>query len=132
MKIGFTCGAFDLMHPGHILLFQYAKQRCDRLIVGLHTDPTIDRPIEKRKPTQTTLERYIQLKGCAYIDEIVPYDTERDLLNYLLLGHVNVRFIGEDYRSRSFTGDDLDIEIIYTPRRHDYSSTFFVEKIYNR
>lgn len=129
MIVGFTCGAFDLMHPGHLILFEYASERCDKLIVGLHTDPSIERPTTKRRPIQTTLERYLQLKSCRWIDEIIPYDTERDLTNFLKLGVINRRFIGNDYIDKRFTGDELPIEVCYVPRAHDYSSTFFVNKI---
>lgn len=129
MVVGFTCGAFDLFHPGHVMLMKYARERCDRLIVGLHTDPTIDRPHQKRVPAQSTMERFIQLKSCTFIDEIFPYDTERDLRNFLSLGIVSRRFIGEDYRNRRFTGDDLPVEVVYVPRAHDWSSTYFVEKL---
>lgn len=124
-RVGFTCGAFDLMHPGHVLLFQYARERCDKLIVGLHTDPSAERTY-KKKPVQTTMERFLQLKSCAYIDEIFPYDTERDLENFLKFGMVNVRFIGDDYKNRRFTGDELPIELVYVPRAHDYSSSALV------
>lgn len=123
--VGFTCGSFDLFHPGHVMLLKYARDRCDELVVGLQTDPTIDRP-HKRKPTQTTMERFIQLKACSFVGQIFPYDTERDLLNFLKLGIVDRRFIGEDYRHKRFTGDDLPIELVYVPRDHDWSSTYFV------
>ena len=125
-SVGFTCGAFDLMRPGHVFLFKYASDNCDKLIVGLHTNPSVERNY-KRKPIQTTMERYLQLKACAYVDEVFPYDTERDLENFLKLGVVNVRFIGEDYKGKRFTGDQLPIEVIYAPRAHDYSSSALIE-----
>lgn len=122
MKVGFTCGAFDLCHAGHVLALAEAKQHCDYLIVGLHTDPTIDRK-EKNRPIQTTFERYVQLKGCAFVDEIVPYDTEHDLLNLLKSHKIDVRFVGGDYIGKDFTGKELDIPVVYTTRTHDYSTT---------
>ena len=129
MKIGFTCGAFDLLHPGHLLMFEYAKQHCDVLRVGLHTDPSIDRPKTKRKPVQTVFERYLQLKACANVDEVIPYETERDLLNYLRTQRVDIRFLGDDYRHKNFTGIELEIPIVFCPRTHDYSSTYLFEKV---
>jgi glycerol-3-phosphate cytidylyltransferase len=132
MKIGFTCGAFDLFHAGHVLMLSEAKEKCDWLIVGLHTDPSIDRPETKRKPVQSTLERHIQLKGCRFVDEIIPYDTEHDLLNILLTHKINYRFIGGDYYGKSFTGDDLKhFDIVYTSRYHDYSSSELIERVKN-
>ena len=81
MKIGFTCGAFDLFHPGHVLMLAEAKEKCDWLIVGLHTNPNVERPDTKGKPIQSMYERWVQLRGCRFVDEIIPYDTEHDLLN---------------------------------------------------
>ena len=79
MKVGFTCSCFDLLHAGHILMLKDAKAQCDKLIVGLQTDPTIDRP-EKNKPIQSYEERYIQLEAVKYVDEIIKYDTEEDYI----------------------------------------------------
>ena len=104
MKIGFTCGAFDLLHAGHVVMLKEAKQNCDYLIVGLQTDPTLDRQ-EKNKPIQSMYERYIQLQAIKYIDEIIPYDTEKSLLDLLESTPINIRFVGEDYENRSFTGE---------------------------
>jgi glycerol-3-phosphate cytidylyltransferase len=127
MKIGFTCGAFDLVHAGHIAMFQYCKQHCDYLIVGLHTDPSIDRPRTKNRPIQTSFERWLQLTGCKYIDDVVPYDTEHDLNNLLGILDINVRFIGEEYAHQEYTGKktckDRGIDIVFTPRAHSYSSS---------
>ena len=97
MKIGFTCSTFDLFHAGHIMMLKEARTQCDYLIVGLQTDPTIDRPREKNKPVQSVFERYEQLKACKYIDEILVYETEDDLLNILLSYPINVRILGEEY-----------------------------------
>jgi glycerol-3-phosphate cytidylyltransferase len=122
MKIGFTCGAFDLLHAGHILMLEEAKSNCDWLVVGLHTDPTIDRP-EKNKPIQSTFERYLQLISLEAVDEIIPYDTEKDLLNLLANSEIDIRFLGEDYAEKPHTGFGLGIPIHYCKRRHTYSST---------
>lgn len=127
MKVGFTCGAFDLFHAGHVHMLGQASNHCDTLIVGLHTDPTIDRK-EKNKPIQTVYERYIQLIGCKYVTNVVPYDTELDLCNMLATLPINIRFIGEDYLgSTNITGEDLckqlNIEIKYLSRRHSYSTS---------
>ena len=126
--IGFTCSCFDLLHAGHILMLQDAKSRCDKLIVGLQTDPTIDRP-EKNKPIQSYEERYIQLEAVKYVDEIIKYDTEEDLYKKLLDINPDVRILGSDYIGKSFTGDDLDIEIYYHERKHNYSTTNLRGKI---
>lgn len=122
MKTGFTCGAFDLLHTGHILMLQEARGQCDFLIVGLQTDPSRDRP-EKNRPTQSVFERYIQLEGCRYVDKIIPYDNEEDLHNLLLSIRPDLRIIGEDYRGKQFTGCDLPIEVYYNSRSHPYSSS---------
>jgi len=122
-KIGFVAGAFDLLHAGHILMLAEAKSKCDRLIVGLHTDPTIDR-LEKNRPIQSTFERYLQLKALRYVDDIIPYDTEEDLLNILANTQIDIRFLGDDYRdSKSYTGFGLDMPIYFCKRKHNYSSS---------
>ena len=127
-KIGFTCSCFDLLHAGHILMLKDAKGQCDYLVIGLQTDPTIDRP-EKNKPIQSLEERKIQLEAVKYIDEIIIYETEEDLYKKLLDINPNVRILGSDYIGKSFTGDDLDIPIYYHKRNHNYSSTNTRKKI---
>lgn len=119
--IGFTCGAFDLLHAGHIVMLEEAKSNCDYLIVGLQTDPSIDRE-NKNKPVQTVYERYVQLNAVKYVDEIIPYDTEQSLLDLLQSQNIDVRFVGEEYRESKLTGRDL-IELHYTSRRHSFSSS---------
>jgi glycerol-3-phosphate cytidylyltransferase len=104
MKVGFTCSTFDLFHAGHIMMLKEAKAQCDHLIVGLQTDPTIDRPGIKNKPIQSVFERYEQLKACRYIDEILVYETEQDLINILLSYPINVRILGQEYENEEFTG----------------------------
>ena len=129
-KIGFTCSCFDLLHAGHILMLEDARKRCGKLIVGLQSDPTIDRP-EKNKPIQSLEERHIQLKAVKYVDEIFIYDTEEDLYKKLLDINPDVRILGSDYNipDKRFTGDDLDIEIYYHERKHNYSTTNLRGKI---
>ena len=126
-KIGFTCSCFDLLHAGHILMLKDAKEQCDKLIVGLQTDPT-DRP-EKNGPIQSLEERRIQLEAVKYVDEIFTYDTEKELYKNLLDIKPDVRILGSDYIGKSFTGDDLDIKIYYHDRNHNYSTTNLREKI---
>lgn len=128
MKIGFTCSAFDLLHAGHVSMLEEAKNQCGYLVVGLHTDPTIDRP-EKNRPVQSTLERYLQLKACKYVDEIIPYDTEHDLLNLLKVLKPDVRILGAEYKEKMFTGRELDIPLYFNSRDHDYSSSGLRERI---
>ena len=101
MKIGITFSAFDLLHAGHIKMLEEAKRQCDYLIVGLQTDPTLDRP-EKNRPVQTVVERYIQLKGCKFVDEIVPYATEQDLEDILRSFKIDVQIVGDEYREQDF------------------------------
>ncbi len=126
MKVGITFSAFDLFHAGHVKMLEEAKRQCDYLIVGLQTDPTIDRP-EKNQPTQTVVERYIQLKACKYVDEIVPYATEQDLEDILRSFKIDVRIIGEEYRDKDFTGraycEEKGIELYFNKRDHRFSSS---------
>jgi glycerol-3-phosphate cytidylyltransferase len=127
MITGFTCSAFDLLHPGHIVMLEECKNNCDYLIVGLQTDPTIDRP-SKNKPVQTVYERYVQLTGCKYVDRIIPYDTEKDLENIIATLPINIRFLGDEYKSVKFTGKDIceyrGIKVFFnSPRLYSYSST---------
>ena len=125
--IGFTCGAFDLLHAGHIVMLEEARSNCGYLIVGLQTDPTIDRN-EKNKPIQSVYERYVQLNAVEYVDEIIPYDTEQSLLDLLQSQNIDIRFVGEEYRESKLTGRDL-IELHYTSRRHSFSSSSLRERV---
>lgn len=122
MKVGFTCSCFDLFHAGHIMMLKEAKSQCDYLIVGLQTDPTLDRP-EKNKPVQTVFERFVQLQACKYVDEVVVYATEKDLLDVLQSYPIDVRIIGDEYKDKHFTGRELDMEIYYNRRKHSFSTT---------
>lgn len=128
-RIGLVASAFDLLHAGHVLLLQDARQQCDHLIAALHTDPTIERPHTKFKPTQSTLERFIQLHGCRYVDQIIPYDTEEDLRNIMLIYNVTDLFLGSEYAKTQYTGHDLKLNAHFHPRTHTYSSTALRKKI---
>jgi glycerol-3-phosphate cytidylyltransferase len=126
MKIGITFSAFDLLHAGHIKMMEDAKRECDYLIAALQTDPTIDRP-EKNRPTQSVVERYIQLKGCVHVDEIVPYATEQDLEDILRSFKIDVRIIGDEYQDKNFTGrsycEEKGIALHFNIRHHRFSSS---------
>ena len=128
MKIGLVASAFDLLHPGHIMLLKDARAQCAHLIAALHTDPCIERPM-KNKPSQSILERYIQLDGCKYVDEIIPYETESDLLNILTLKDVDIICLGSEYKGTEFTGKDLGIQAHFHQRNHNYSSSELRERI---
>jgi glycerol-3-phosphate cytidylyltransferase len=131
MKIGFVASCFDLFHAGHIMMLKEAKNQCDYLIVGLQTDPTVDRP-EKNKPIQSIFERHIQLEACKYVDEIVVYATEKDLMDVLQSFPIDVRIVGEEYTHKSFTGKELPIEIYYNKRRHSFSTSELRQRVVER
>ena len=125
-KIGITCSSFDLLHAGHIKMLEEAKQHCDFLICALQTDPTIDR-VEKNKPVQSIVERWIQLDAVKWVDQIIPYTTEEDLENIFKSFKLDVRIIGDEYKKKPFTAKHIcekkGIEIIYNSRDHEWSST---------
>jgi glycerol-3-phosphate cytidylyltransferase len=122
-KIGFSCSCFDLLHAGHNLFLRDAKQNCDILVIGLQTDPTIDRP-NKNKPIQSLQERIIQIESCRWIDYYYIYDTEKSLYQSIQSLNPDIRFLGDDYIGKSFTGDDLNIPIHYHKRsEHNFSTT---------
>ena len=132
MRTGFTCSCFDLFHAGHIMMLKEAKAKCEYLIVGLQTDPTIDRP-EKNKPIQSVVERFIQLESCKYVDEVVVYATEKDLIDILYTYPINIRFVGEEYKDKDFTGKDLEhIEMYYNSRKHSFSTTELRQRVIDR
>jgi len=124
--VGITFSTFDLFHAGHVKMLEEAKSICDYLIVGLQLDPSIDRA-EKNKPIQSVIERYIQVSSCKYVDEVVPYITEKDLDEILRSFKIDVRVIGEEYRDENFTGkaycEEKGIEIYYNRRDHGFSSS---------
>lgn len=126
-RIGFTCSAFDLLHAGHVQMLRDAKAQCDYLMVGLQMDPAADRPKEKNPPIQTIVERYTQLKAISYVDEIIPYNSEQDLMDILELYHIDVRILGDEYRDKEFTGKDIcrkrDIDLFFNKRDHRFSTS---------
>lgn len=128
--VGFTCSCFDLLHPGHLMMMKEAKMHCDWLIAGLQTDPTIDRK-EKNKPIQSIFERYVQLEACKYVDEIVLYATEKDLMDVLQSYPIDVRVMGEEYIDKNYTGKELDIPVVYNKRRHSFSTTELRQRVLN-
>jgi len=130
IKRGFTCGCFDLLHAGHVVMLKEARENCDHLIVGLQTDPSIDRQ-DKNTPIQSVYERYIQLSSIEYVDTVIPYDTEQSLIDLLESQNIDVRFVGEDYKDKSFTGDYLPIKVQYTNRKHSFSTTNLRKKVYD-
>jgi len=129
MKVGFTCGAFDLMHFGHLRMLRQCRLRCDKLVVGLQTDPSIDRPDTKVRPIQTVMQRTEMLEGIKYIDDILLYTTEADLVMLLSELRPDVRFLGEDWIDKEYTGRQLNIETVFLERDHDFSSTEFRKKL---
>ena len=132
-KIGITFSTFDMLHAGHIAMLAEAKNHCDYLIAGLQTDPTIDRPDTKNRPVQSIVERQIQLAACRYVDEVVVYQTEQDLVDLLLILPLDVRVLGVEYAEKDFTGrkecQSRDIEIIFNGRDHSFSSSSLRKRV---
>ena len=128
MVKGLTAGAMDLCDAGHLIMLKEIRNQCDYLIVALQTDPSIDRP-DKHKPIETVEERMIRLQSCQYIDRIVTYNTEIDLYNLLKELKPDIRFLGADWKGKHFTGDDLDIKVIFNSRNHNYSSSNLIRRI---
>ena len=132
-KIGITFSTFDLFHSGHIAMLAEAKNHCDYLICGLQTDPTIDRPDTKNKPVQSIVERQIQLAACRYVDEVVVYQTEQDLIDLLLILPIDVRVLGIEYEDKEFTGKHecyrRGIECIFNGRDHSFSSSSLRKRV---
>ena len=136
-KIGFTCSSFDLFHAGHYLMLRDAKEKCDILIVGLQSDPTFDEEYRittggknKNKPVQTFEERKIQLEGCKYVDHIIKYHSEEDLKKILLEIKPDIRILGSDWKNKLYTGHELDIDIHWHERDHDYSTSTLRKRVY--
>ena len=132
-KIGITFSTFDMLHAGHIAMLSEAKNHCDYLICGLQTDPTIDRPDTKNHPVQSIVERQIQLAACRYVDEVVVYSTEQDLIDLLLILPVDVRILGVEYQSQDFTGrkegSEKGIEHVFNSRDHSFSSSSLRKRV---
>jgi len=135
MKIGFTASTFDLLHAGHVQMLREAKEQCDYLICGLQFDPSVDRP-GKNPPVQTVVERYTQLKAVSYIDEIIPYGSEKDLEDILSMYQIDVKIMGEEYREQDFTGKDIckkrGIQLYFNKRDHRFSSSDLRKRVAER
>jgi glycerol-3-phosphate cytidylyltransferase len=133
LKIGITFSTFDMLHAGHVAMLAEAKNHCDYLIAGLQTDPTIDRPDTKNQPVQSIVERQIQLSACRYVDEVVVYQTEQDLVDLLLILPLDVRILGIEYEGKRFSGDDAcfsrDIQIVFNGRDHSFSSSSLRKRV---
>jgi glycerol-3-phosphate cytidylyltransferase len=128
MKTGFTCSTFDLFHAGHIIMLKEAKEQCEYLIVGLQTDPTIDRP-HKNKPVQSVFERFVQLNACVFVDEVIVYATEKELRDILLSFPIDVRILGDEYKGKEFTGHDIPMEYYFNQRKHSFSTTELRQRV---
>ena len=135
LKIGITFSTFDLLHAGHIAMLAEARTHCDYLIAALQTDPTIDRPRKKNPPVQSIVERQIQLSTNRNVDEVVVYQTEKDLEDLLLILPVDVRILGIEYADKEFTGKDIckkrGIEIVYNGRDHSFSSSNLRRRVFD-
>ena len=135
MIVGFTCSTFDLLHAGHVQMLREAKEHCDYLICGLQMDPSVDRP-QKNSPIQTVVERYTQLKAVSYVDEIVPYSTEKDLEDILTMYNIDVRILGDEYKEKDFTGKDIckkrGIQLYFNKRDHRFSSSDLRKRVVER
>ena len=134
LVIGITFSTFDLFHAGHIAMLSEAKNHCDYLIVGLQTDPTIDRPESKNPPVQSIVERQIQVSACRFVDEIVVYQTEKDLEDILLTLPIDVRILGVEYEKQNFTGrkicENRGIELVFNSRDHSFSSSNLRQRVW--
>ena len=132
-EIGITFSTFDMLHAGHIAMLSEAKNHCDYLICGLQTDPTIDRPDTKNRPVQSIVERQIQLAACRYVDEVVVYQTEQDLIDLLLILPLDVRILGVEYQDKEFTGryegGERGIELVFNGRDHSFSSSSLRKRV---
>jgi glycerol-3-phosphate cytidylyltransferase len=133
MKIGFTCSTFDLFHAGHVVMLEEAKRQCDYLIVGIQTDPTIDRSY-KNRPVQSIVERQIQVKACKYVDEVIIYSSEKELEDLMRTLPIDVRIMGVEYIDKEYTGKqicyDRGIQIYFNRRDHSFSSSDLRQRVY--
>ena len=134
MKVGFNCSTFDLFHAGHVTMLREEKRHCDYLIVAIQVDPTYDRPDTKNKPIMSIYERFVCVSACKYVDEVIVYHTEDDLLNLLKTQHIDIRFLGDEYKWKDFTGKqwclDQGIELFYHERQHPYSSSSLRQRVW--
>lgn len=131
MKIGFTCGVFDLFHAGHVLMLQECKEHCDYLIVALNRAENISEKINpnKKKPIFSIEERVLIMDSCKYVDEVLTYNSEEELLEILKNKKIDIRFLGDDYKGKPITGTDLNIEIYYTNRSHGLSTSLYRSRL---
>jgi glycerol-3-phosphate cytidylyltransferase len=131
MKIGFTCGVFDLFHAGHVLMLQECKEHCDYLIVALNRAENISEKINpnKKKPIFSIEERVLIMDSCKYVDEVLTYNSEEELLEILKNKKIDIRFLGDDYKGKPITGADLNIEIYYTNRSHGLSTSLYRSRL---
>ena len=133
LSVGITFSTFDLLHAGHISMLAEAKNHCDYLICGLQTDPTIDRPDTKNKPVQSIVERQLTLGACRYVDEIVVYSTEQDLIDLILTLPIDVRILGVEYEDTNFTGRNegagRGIQHVFNKRDHSFSSSSLRKRV---
>lgn len=133
--VGITFSTFDLLHAGHIGMLREAKDNCEYLICGLQVDPSLDRP-EKNKPVQTLVERYAQLNAVGFVDEIVPYQNEGDVVDILQLFDLDIRFLGDEYKEKDFTGKDIcrkrGIQLHFNRREHRFSSSDLRRRVAER
>ena len=130
IKIGFTCSCFDLLHTGHVIMLKDAKDQCDILVVGLQTDPTLDRPDTKNKPVQDFEERNIMIHAIRYVDKVVKYSTESELKMMLKRLAPDIRILGTDWKNKNYTGHELDIPIYRHTRNHGWSTTNLRNRVY--
>lgn len=135
MKIGIVTSTFDLLHAGHIMMIREAKNKCDHLIGALQVNPSLDRA-EKNAPIQTLVERYIQLSAVRYIDEIITYETEKDLEDILAMYPIDIRILGEEYKNKDFTGREIckkrGIELYFNRRDHRFSSSDLRKRVIDK
>ena len=135
MKVGLTASTFDLLHAGHIAMLREAKENCDYLICALQVDPSVDRP-SKNQPIQTIVERYTQLAAVKYVDEIIVYCTESDLLDIINMYPIDVRILGDEYKDKDFTGKDecrrRNIQLYFNKRDHRFSSSGLRQRVFER
>ena len=130
-KIGFTCSCFDLLHCGHCIMLEDSKNQCDILIIGLQTDPTLDRK-DKNKPVQDYEERMIMIKSIKYVDEVIEYSTEAELYEILKLLNPDVRIIGTDWKGKKYTGHNLPIKMYWHVRNHEWSTSSLRKRVYEK